>query len=138
MLHLSLASARLGARAVVGLSLTLAVAALAIGCGGPTYDHMTIHDVSQGDLATVVSLTNVSFPVGAAANVQIRPYNDDGAPMTGEVVSDSPSILEIAPGFGEAEFVFMGRTVGTTTVKFLADGQVVAIAKAEVTPQDAP
>ncbi len=118
----------------VAVSLSLCV----VACGGPSYDRSDVTDVAQGNLSTVVSLTTVSMPLGAATKALINHYDDDNKVMSSNVVSDGPTIIEIAPGLAAGEFIFMARTVGITTVKFLADGQVIAIAKAEVTPQGAP
>lgn len=113
-------------------------ASLVMACGGPHYDHTTVTDVAAGELPATVSLSSVSIAVGGATKAVITPYNDDDKTMAIDVSSDSPGTLEIAPGIGANEFVFMGRSVGKTTVRFLADGQVVASANAEVTPQTGP
>lgn len=116
----------------------LAIGAFAAGCSGPSYDHTTVTNVSQGDLAATVSLQTISMPVGAAVRATVTPYNDDNKAMGGDVISDGPTVVEVTPGIDSGEFIFMGRTVGTTTVRFLADGQVIAVARAEVTAQGAP
>lgn len=125
----------------ISLSVLLAAAsalACVTGCSGPSYDHTTVTNVSQGDLAGIVSLQTISMPVGAAVRATITPYNDDNKGMGGDVISDGPTVLEVAPGIDSGEYIFMGRAVGTTTVRFLADGQVIAVARAEVTAQGAP
>ena len=118
------------------LSLTaLAAITLLAGCGGPSYERTAITDVSAGDLDATITLANVTMQVGAASKAIIRPYDDDGEAMAGDVMSDDPSILEIAPGLAEAEYIFMARTIGSTTVRYMASGGVVSIARVTITPQ---
>lgn len=122
----------------IALIAAAALAFTSIACGGPHYDHTTVTDVAQGDLPATVSLNTISIAVGGATKAVITPYNDDGKTMGMEVSSDGPTTLEVASGIGANEFIFMGRAVGKTTVRFLADGEVIAIANAEVTPQTSP
>jgi hypothetical protein len=117
------------------LSLTaLAATTLFVGCGGPSYERTSISDVSIGDL-DAISVSNVTMQVGAASKAIVRPYDDDGEVMSGDVTSDDPTILEIAPSLAPNEYMFMARTIGTTNVRYIAEGGVVAIARVNITPQ---
>lgn len=118
----------------VAFALVL-LALAATGCGGPSYERTDISDVSTGDLPSSISLQSISMPVGAATKAIIRPYNDDGEIMSGSVTSENPQLLEIAPGILEHEYIFMARTVGSTTVRFAAGSSIVAIASVQVTAQ---
>jgi len=118
--------------------LALGALTFGAGCSGPSYDHTTVTNVSQGELAATVSLQVISMPVGAAVRANITPYNDDNKVMSVDAVCDSPTVLEVAHGLDGTEFIFMGRTVGVTQVRFMADGQLIATARAEVTAQGAP
>lgn len=115
--------------------LLASLACAAVACGGPSYERTDISEVSTGDLPTTVSLQSIAMPVGAATKAVIRPYNDDGELMSGTVSSDNPQLLEIAPGIGDHEYLFMARTVGSTQVRFTAGGAVIAIASVQVTAQ---
>ena len=107
----------------------------AVGCAGPSYDRTEILDVSQGDLPATVSLSLISLSVGAATRAVLKPWNDDNKLMGVGVQSDNPELLDIAPGVGDHEFMFIARKVGTTSARFLADGDVVAIARVEIRAQ---
>jgi hypothetical protein len=73
--------------------------------------------------------------IGAATKAIIKPYDDDGEVMSGDVTSDDPQVLEIAPGLSDHEYMFMARTVGSTQVHFTAGGGVVAIAHVTISAQ---
>ena len=55
--------------------------------------------------------------------------------MGGTVESENAQVLEVAPGLEDGEYIFMARTKGHTTVRFMADGAVVAIANVEIGDQ---
>jgi hypothetical protein len=121
---------------LLGTTLACAVAALAVtsaGCAA-SYERTDVSDVSQSDLPSTVSLTNIRVTEGALTTAHVIPYNTDGNPLNGEVRSDNPKILDCTRATGN-KWAFLGVSKGTTTVNFLADGQVVGRVTAEVTAQ---
>lgn len=117
------------------LSSALLLAALAsqVGCAA-TYDRTEITEVSQGSLPGAVSLNQVTVAEGALVTARVIPYNSDGHPIEGTILSDNPKVLECVRAT-DNKWAFLGVTPGKTTVVFLADGQVVGRATAEVTGQ---
>ena len=105
----------------------------ATGCAA-SYERTDITDVSQGDLPSTVSLSSIRVTEGALATAHVIPYNSDGNPLHGEVRSDNPKILDCTRATGN-KWAFLGVSKGTTTVNFVADGQVVGRVTAEVTAQ---
>jgi hypothetical protein len=115
-----------------GAALACALASTT-GCAA-SYDRTEVSDVSQGDTPATVSLSVVRVTEGALATAHVIPYNSDGNPLEGEVRSDNPKVLDCTRAVGN-KWAFLGVSKGTTTVTFLADGQIVGRATAEVTAQ---
>lgn len=116
------------------LVFSLGLGCLAMtGCSA-SYNHEEITNSSTGDLQTTVSLQEISIPVGAITVAQVIPYNSDHNPMVGIVTSDSPNVL-LVEGATDNKWAFSGVSAGTSTVKFIADGAVVATVTANVTVQ---
>jgi hypothetical protein len=116
------------------LILSLGLICLAMtGCSA-SYNHEEITNTSTGDLTATVSLQEITMPVGAIAVAQVIPYNSDHNPMVGVVTSDNPNVL-LVEGAQNNKWAFSGVSAGTSTVKFIADGAVVATVTATVSVQ---
>jgi hypothetical protein len=103
------------------------------GCAA-SYDRTEITDASQGDLPSTITLASISITEGGLATAHVIPYNSDGHPLSGEVRSDNPKVLEVVRA-SDNKWAFLGVSTGTTSVTLLADGQVVGRINAEVRGQ---
>ncbi|MGH7284594.1 MAG: hypothetical protein ACRELY_23970 [Polyangiaceae bacterium] len=112
----------------------IALSALA-GCGS-SYQRDEITNTSQADFVPEpgVTLQRIAIPLGSITTANVIPYNSDNNPMIGNVTSDNPNILLVEGAHGN-KWAFSGVNIGTTTVKFFADGQTVATVQAVVCDQ---
>ena len=118
-------------RLIFGL---IALSALA-GCQS-SYQREEITNISQSDIVPepVVTLQRIAIPIGSITTANVIPYNDDNNPMIGIVTSDNPNVLAVEGAHGN-KWAFSGVNIGTATITFKADGQIVATVKAVVCDQ---
>ncbi len=112
----------------------IALTALA-GCEA-SYQHEEITNTSQSDInpEPVVTLQRIAIPIGSITTANVIPYNSDNNPMIGNITSDNPNILLVEGAHGN-KWAFSGVNIGTATVTFRADNQVIATVKAVVCDQ---
>jgi hypothetical protein len=117
----------------VGLFSLIAVAAC-----GPDYERTDITAVKQSPLGGTVSSRTISVPEGMIVKAHVVPVNDDGELMQADVKSRDETVVEVTAIVNDRDYAFIGKTPGKTEVEFRADGEVVFVLIAEVTPQPAP
>ena len=119
------------------ITFAFALSVLALtGCASK-YDHEEISGVSQtSEFKTpgTITLQSISLNLGEIKTATVIPYNDDHHPMIGVVQSDNPNVI-LVEGAEDNKWAFSGVNIGTTTVRFLSDGQVVATCQATVVDQ---
>lgn len=113
--------------------LALSLATL-VGCTA-SYDRTDIDQVSTDELSSGVSSAKIYVTEGSLVSAHIAPFNSDGHPMVGSVVSDDPAIIEVRVTPKDKVYAFLGVRVGKTRVRFEADGITVQTVEAEVLPQ---
>jgi hypothetical protein len=112
------------------------VCVAATACAPATYSRTDVSPVSTGDqLPGSISLDHATVPVAGVVVAHIAPFNSDDNPMVGNVVSDDPSTMQVLPAIGDKNYALLGVNTGSTTLRLLADGVVVASVPADVTPQ---
>ena len=123
-----------------GLVLRGAVAALlataAIGCD--PYERTRVDAVVTSRLGGAASPAKVTVPEGMALKARVESLDGDDEALPGELYSEDPSIVEVLPGPGPTDFVFVGRKVGRTGLVVLANGEERLVIEAEVTAQPEP
>jgi hypothetical protein len=117
----------------VGLFSMIAVAAC-----GPDYERTDITAVKQSPLGGTVTTRSITVPEGMIVKAHVVPTNDDGDLMQADVKSRDETVVEIAAIVNDRDYAFIGKSVGKTEVEFRADGEVVFVLIAEVTPQPPP
>jgi len=119
---------------ILSLGITLLASSALTGCTS-SYNHVEITEVSQGSITpTTLSLQEITVPVGGIAIAKVIPYNSDQNPMVGIITSDHPEVLFVE-GATNNKWAFSGVSAGSSTVKFMADGAVVATVIATVSVQ---
>jgi hypothetical protein len=121
-------------------SLLFAIALLGatalVGCG-PDYDRTEISGVIDPP-GGEINHARLVVPQGTLVKAHIVPFNDDDEPMSLQVRSANPDLLEVAPTINDHDFVFLGKRLGSTTVELKADGKVVLVLDATVSEQPSP
>ena len=114
----------------------LALLFAAAGCGGSSYSHTDVSAVDVGNqLPGTVTPQLIKVPVATVVQAHIAPYNSDGNPMVGAVVSDDPNTLAVLNGQGDKNYALLGVHEGTSHLRLLADGVLVVTVAATVSPQ---
>lgn len=118
------------------LSGLLGAASLfAMGCGGPSYAHTDIDQVSQSALPASVTVQTISARVGGVVTAHIVSYNSDKDAMSNTVESDNAGVLEVSTTPGDHVYAFIAASPGTAHITVRADGDPVLNITATVDPQ---
>jgi hypothetical protein len=124
------------------LSRAAAVAALAVstlvvaGCGAD-YDRTDITAIKPSPLGGNMNYTRIEVPVGMILKARIVSYDDDREEMDADIRVKDTSIVEATGVVSNGDYAFLGLRPGTTEVEIRADGKLVLIVTAIVTPQPA-
>ena len=107
------------------------------GCQA-SYQREEITNTSNSDITPqpIVTLQKIAIPIGSITAANVIPYNSDNNPMIGDVSSDNPNVLLVEGAQGN-KWAFSGVNIGTATITFRADKQVIATVKAVVCDQGA-
>lgn len=111
------------------------LATSSIACGGPSYSHTDVDNVSQSELPGSINVQKVQVAVGSVTTAHIVTWNDDNEQMVTKVESDNPSVLEVSPAKDDHVFAFLGIGTGTAHVTVRADNAAVLRIDATVTEQ---
>jgi hypothetical protein len=125
-------SSRLATIATIALALASTFALAACDDDSFAYAHV---DQVTGDPNTSFSMAKVSIPAGEAVVAHIQPFDHGDDPLSGDLVSDDPTILEIRRTVDDATYAFLGVHEGSTVIHVIADGAEVRIIPAVVTAQ---
>ena len=109
--------------------------ALLAACGGPTYAHTDIDQVSQSALPASVNVQALEMKVGGLVTAHVVSYNSDNKAMGNTVESDNPGVLEVSTTTNDHQYAFMGISSGTAHVTIRADGDPVVTIAATVDVQ---
>jgi hypothetical protein len=111
------------------------VLALAAACANHSYGSAQVTN-QLGDPNAVIDIqSEISVPEGSAASATVQLVDKSGDPLSGNLESEDPSVLEVFPVEGKAnQYVFLGVKEGSTHVLILANGVQVATVSAMVTP----
>lgn len=108
----------------------------ATGCD--PYERTRFDAVVTSRLGGSASPAKISVPEGMAIKARVESLDGDDEPLPGEVYSQDPSIVDVLPGPGATDYVFVGRKVGRTGIVIVADGDERHVIDAEVTAQPEP
>lgn len=114
-----------------------AIAALSLVACDP-YERTRVDAVVTSRLGGAASPAKVTVPEGMALKARVESLDGDDEPLPGELFSEDPAVLEVLPGPGPTDFVFVGRKVGRTGLVVIADGKERLVIEAEVTAQPEP
>jgi hypothetical protein len=118
------------------------VAALGVAACGPEYDRTELSGVVADDFTSgssqAISVTHMQVHEGLVMKSHIVVWNDNNVQMHLDVRSSDPDIVEIAGVITPRDYAFIGRKVGHTQIKFVAEDTVVLTIEADVLPQPTP
>lgn len=121
-------------KVLASAALLLGVSALS-GCG-PDFDHVSIDGVVTSSLgASRIDTARVTVAEGMVLKAHIVAFNDDNEVMETRVETKQGGILGMSRVISDGDFAFYGISAGETEVELYADGKLVLIMKATVTPQ---
>jgi len=126
-----LSSSLRSAAAALGLGL----ASLALGGCGPDFDRVSIDGIVGTNNGSRVDVARVVVPEGMVVKAHIVAYNDDNEPMGTRVETRNGRVLGTSYVISDHDFAFYGIGAGETDVDVYADGKLVLVMHATVTPQ---
>lgn len=117
--------------------ILLALAGLTAACQ-PHYDELHFDEVRSGNPeGTHANMDRIEIPLGIASAIRVDPeasgYREYEEFHLVELESEAPFILDVRPGPELDTFVFMGASLGHTTITVTIRGDEVDRIDAEVT-----
>jgi hypothetical protein len=120
---------------LAGLAALAIFASSTVACG-PDYDRLDITPVKgENVLGSKLDKQELVVPEGLVLTAFIVPWNDDDEKMPLAIFSDRTDIVEISPVVNDRNYSFIGKAPGTTTIRFVVDGNTVLRIPANVIPQ---
>ena len=123
-------------RALLSLLMPAAIALTAAGCK-TEYDRTEISNVKSGLPGGNMNYARIDVPVGGIVTSHIVSYDDSHDTMAVELHSKDEGIVQVANVVSEHDYAFVGMKPGETEVEMRANGHLVLILRARVTPQPA-
>lgn len=112
-----------------------ALAAFAATACGPEFDRTEINAVVSSGLGGSINKSRVTVTEGMALKAHIVPVDDDDEPMPMQIRSRDPDIMDVTRVVSDRDYAFLGLRQGRTEIEIRADGEIVLILEAVVTPQ---
>ena len=116
------------------VAIAIALSPALTSCDNDSFAYAHVDQVT-GDPNTSFSMAKVSVPAGEAIVAHIQLFDHDDDLLSGDLVSDDPTILQIRRTVDDATYAFLGIHEGSTTIHLMADGAEVRIIPAVVTAQ---
>lgn len=119
----------------------LALAALAFGGAsltacGPDFDHVSIDGVvTAGNGTGAINTARITVQEGMVLKAHIVPYNDDNEIMLTRLETHDGRFIGTSYVISDQDFAFYGISAGETDIDVFAEGKLVLVLHAVVTPQ---